>query len=190
MWLSKSVYHWNFSHSRNKCSSLLLKTRHLPTGYWVFLPTYTRLPSPKQDQNRERQDKRSPKERRTCTQGWVWISPCHTSTFVRAWTEYRKTEFQIQTPWHWNCSILEKCNYLDAPKETAAAPKSLQSWPTLHDPIDSSPPSSRQEYWSGLPFPSPMHACMLSHFSHVRLRVTLWTAAHQAPLSTGFSRQE
>ena len=31
---------------------------------------------------------------------------------------------------------------------------------------------SRQEYWSGLPFPCPMHACMLSHFSHVRLCVT------------------
>ena len=29
---------------------------------------------------------------------------------------------------------------------------------------------SRQEHWSGLPFPSPTHACMLSHFSHVRLR--------------------
>ena len=28
---------------------------------------------------------------------------------------------------------------------------------------------SRQEYWSGLPFPSPMHACMLSHFSRVQL---------------------
>ena len=27
----------------------------------------------------------------------------------------------------------------------------------------------RQEYWSGLPFPSPMHACMLSRFSHVWL---------------------
>ena len=26
--------------------------------------------------------------------------------------------------------------------------------------------------------------------SHVRLFVTLWTVAHQAPLSTGFSRQE
>ena len=26
---------------------------------------------------------------------------------------------------------------------------------------------SRQEYWSGLPFPSPMHACKLSHFNHV-----------------------
>ena len=35
-----------------------------------------------------------------------------------------------------------------------------------------------------------MHACMLSRFSHVRLCATLWTAAHQAPLSLGFSRQE
>ena len=45
----------------------------------------------------------------------------------------------------------------------AAAAKSLQSCPTLCDPVDGSPPSplslglSRQEYWSGLPFPSPMH---------------------------------
>ena len=49
---------------------------------------------------------------------------------------------------------------------------------------------SRQEHWSGLPFPSPMHACMLSRFSCVRLRATPWRAAHQTPLSTGFSRQE
>ena len=41
--------------------------------------------------------------------------------------------------------------------------KSLQSCPTLCDPIDGShqaPPSlgfSRQEHWSGLPSPSPMH---------------------------------
>ena len=45
----------------------------------------------------------------------------------------------------------------------AAAAKSLQSCPILCDPIDRSPqapPSlgfSRQEHWSGLPFPSPMH---------------------------------
>ena len=38
---------------------------------------------------------------------------------------------------------------------------SLQSCLTLCDPMDSSPPAplsmefSRQEYWSGLPFPSP-----------------------------------
>ena len=44
----------------------------------------------------------------------------------------------------------------------ATAAKSLQSCPTLCDPIDGSPPGSpslgfsRQERWSGLPFPSPM----------------------------------
>ena len=31
---------------------------------------------------------------------------------------------------------------------------------------------------------------VLSHFSHVRLSVTLWTVAHQPALSMGFSRQE
>ena len=78
----------------------------------------------------------------------------------------------------------------------AAAAKSLQLYSTPCDPIDRSPLAplslgfSRQEYWSGLPFPSPMHACMLSCFSHVQFYATLWTAAHQAPLSTGFSRQE
>ena len=55
------------------------------------------------------------------------------------------------------------------------------------------PPSlgfSRQEHWSGLPFPSPMHAFTLSRFSRVQLGATPWTAACQAPLSIGFSRQE
>ena len=45
----------------------------------------------------------------------------------------------------------------------ATAAKLLQSCPTLCDPIDGSPPGSlslgfsRQEHWSGLPFPSPAH---------------------------------
>ena len=45
----------------------------------------------------------------------------------------------------------------------AAAAALLQSCPTLSDPIDAAhqaPPSlgfSRQEHWSGLPFPSPLH---------------------------------
>ena len=34
-----------------------------------------------------------------------------------------------------------------------------------------------------------LHACMLSHFSCVPLFETLWTVAHQAPLSMGFSRK-
>ena len=48
-------------------------------------------------------------------------------------------------------------------KLVAAAATSLQSCLTLCDPIDSSPPGSpslgfsRQEHWSGLPLPSPMH---------------------------------
>ena len=47
--------------------------------------------------------------------------------------------------------------------QPAAAAKSLQSCLTLCDPIDGSPLGSpalgfsRQERWSGLPFPSPMH---------------------------------
>ena len=37
----------------------------------------------------------------------------------------------------------------------------------------------------------PMLDCaVLSHFSRIRLFVTLWTVARQAPLSIGFSRQE
>ena len=49
------------------------------------------------------------------------------------------------------------------PQVAAAAAKALQLCPTLCDPTDGShqaPPSlgfSRQEHWSGLPFPSPMH---------------------------------
>ena len=51
---------------------------------------------------------------------------------------------------------------MQAAAAAAAAAKSLQSCPTLCDPIDGSPPGSpclgfsRQEHWSGLPFPAPM----------------------------------
>ena len=51
---------------------------------------------------------------------------------------------------------------------------------------------SRQEHWSGLPFPSPMHESEKWKWSlsRVQLLATPWTAAHQAPPSKGFSRQE
>ena len=54
-------------------------------------------------------------------------------------------------------------NRLTSSRVAAAAAKSLQSCPALCDPTDGSPPGSsflrfsRQEHWSGLPFPSPMH---------------------------------
>ena len=70
----------------------------------------------------------------------------------------------------------------------AAAAKSLQSCPTLFDPIDGSPPGSpihgfsRQEHWSGLPFPSPMQESekwkvKVKSLSRVWLLATPWTAA-------------
>ena len=49
---------------------------------------------------------------------------------------------------------------------------------------------SRQEYWSGVPLPSPKLKLLLRRFGCVPLCATPWTAAHQAPLSLGFSRQE
>ena len=45
----------------------------------------------------------------------------------------------------------------------------------------------------GNPYPiclQVQRACVLSHFSRVRLFATLWTVACQSPLSMGFSRQE
>ena len=76
--------------------------------------------------------------------------------------------------------------------------KSLKSCLTLCGPIDGShqaPPSlgfSRQEHWSGLPFPSPMHESekWKRSCSVVSDSVTPWIAAYQAPPSVGFSRQE
>ena len=49
----------------------------------------------------------------------------------------------------------------------------LQSCATPQTAAHQAPPSlgfSRQEDWRGLPFPSPMHACIPHRFSRVRLR--------------------
>ena len=74
-------------------------------------------------------------------------------------------------------------------KIVAAAAKSRQSCPTLCDPIDGSLPGSlgfsRQEHWSGLPFPSPMHESEKWKWSHSVMSdsATPWTEAYQAPPS-------
>ena len=84
-------------------------------------------------------------------------------------------------------------------KISYAAAKSLQSCLTLCDPRDGSHQASlslgfsRQEHWSGLPFPSAMHESekvKVKLLSRVRLLATPWTAAYQAPLPMGFARQE
>ena len=81
----------------------------------------------------------------------------------------------------------------------AAAAKSLQSCPTLCDPIDGSPPSSpvpgilqaRTLEWVAISFSNAWKwKVKVKSLSCVRLLATPWTAAHQGPLSMGFSRQE
>ena len=46
------------------------------------------------------------------------------------------------------------------------------------------------ERWLVVVIATTISLCVLSHFNRVRLCVTPWTVAHQAPLSMGFSRQE
>ena len=81
----------------------------------------------------------------------------------------------------------------------AAAAKSLQSCLTLCDPIDTSPPGSpvpgilqaRTLEWVAISFSNEWRwKEKVKSLSRVRLLATPWTAAHQAPPSMGFSRQE
>ena len=79
------------------------------------------------------------------------------------------------------------------------AAKSLQSCPTLCDPIDGSPPSSavpgilqaRTLEWVAISFSIAWKwKVKVKSLSRVQLVATPWTAAYQAPPSMGFSRQE
>ena len=81
----------------------------------------------------------------------------------------------------------------------AAAAKSLQSCPTLCDPIDGSPPGSpipgilqaRTLEWIAISFSNAWKwKVKVKLLSHVWLLATPWAAAHQAPPSMGVSRQE
>ena len=81
----------------------------------------------------------------------------------------------------------------------SAAAKSLQSCPTRCDPTDGSPLGSsvpgilqvRTLEWVAISFSNAWKwKVKVKSLSGVRLLATLWTAAFQAPLSMGFSRQE
>ena len=82
---------------------------------------------------------------------------------------------------------------------SAAAAKSLQSCLTLCDPIDGSPPGSpvpgilqaRTLEWVVISFSNAWKwKVKVKSLCHVRLLVTPWTAAYQAPPTMGVSRQE
>ena len=80
-----------------------------------------------------------------------------------------------------------------------AAAKLLQLCPTLCNPVDGSPPGSpvsgilqaKTLEWVAIFFSNVWKwKVKVKSLSHVRLPATPWTAAYQAPLSMGFSRQE
>ena len=81
----------------------------------------------------------------------------------------------------------------------AAAAKSLQSCPTLCDPMDGSPPGSpvpgifqaRTLEWIAISFSNAWkRKVKVKSLGHVQVFATPWTTAYQTPLSMGFSRQE
>ena len=89
----------------------------------------------------------------------------------------------VQIPYKWNI----------------AAAKSLQSCPTLCDPIDGSPPGSPVPgilqagtlEWVAISFSNAWKwKVKVKSLSHVRLLATPWTADHQAPPYMRFSRQD
>ena len=121
-----------------------------------------------------------------------WIKVCIKETHKKysEWNENKNTTYQYL------------CIQLNSVKRnfySSATAESLQSCPTLCDPMDGSPPGS--------PVPGILQARTLERvaisfsnawkwkvkvksLSRVRLLATPWTAAYQAPLSMGFSRQE
>ena len=96
--------------------------------------------------------------------------------------------------------IWENITFLDEKTAAAAATaKSLQSCPTLCDPIDGSPLGSsvpgilqaRTLEWVAISFSNAWkRKVKVKSLSRARLLVTPWTEAYQASPSMGFSRQE
>ena len=117
---------------------------------------------------------------------WVVISSSKLSSQPKDWVCFSCVSFIAGGFFsHWATSCL--------------LAKSLQSCPTLCGPIDGSLPGSpipgilqaRTLEWIAISFSNAWKwKVKVKSLSRVRLLATPWTAAHQAALSLGFSRQE
>ena len=112
-------------------------------------------------------------------------------TRLSDWTEL-ELEIKIRT-------VIQKKKRIRGFTMLTATAKSLQSCPTLCDPIDSSPPGfsvsgilqARTLEWVAISFSNAWKwKEKVKSLSRAWLLATPWTAAHQAPPSMGFSRQE
>ena len=129
---------------------------------------------------------------------------------TRAWWSFLVNE-HIEVPGEWSTSkstartscpgdSSKPCSmYLPGNLFVYANAMSLQSCSTLCDPIDGSPTGSpvpgtlqaRTLEWVAISFSNAWKwKVKVKSPSHVQLLATPWTAAHQGPLSMGFSRQE
>ena len=108
-----------------------------------------------------------------------WISPNEVEEARVYYTKWSKSEREKQVSY------------------AAAAAKSLQSCPTLCNPIDGSPPGfpvpgilqARTLEWVAISFFNTWKwKVKVKSLSRVRPSVTPWTAAYQTPPSMGFSR--
>ena len=116
----------------------------------------------------------------------------------------------LPAPRPWNYSVKEEAmrkityrlplqfQFINFGPAAAAAAKLLQSCLTLCDPIDGSPPGfpdpgilqARTLEWVAISFSNVWKwKVKVKSLSCVRPLATPWIAAHQAPLSMGFSRQ-
>jgi len=136
-----------------------------------------------------------------------WLSGKESACQCRRWRRGRFDPWVGKIPWRrkWQPTIVFLAVKFHGQRslvgyiQSAAAAKSLQSCPTLCDPIDGSPPGSpvpgslqaRTLEWVAISFSNAEKwKLKVKPLSHVRLLATPWTAAYQAPLCMGFSRQE
>ena len=114
------------------------------------------------------------------------------------WSQYERSK--LENWYYWISKLTLKLQYSRLySAAAAAAAKSLQSCLTLCDPIDGSPPGSpvagilqaRTLEWVATSFSNARKwKVKVKSLRRVRLLVTPWTAAYQAPPFMGFSRQE
>ena len=114
------------------------------------------------------------------------------------------TWYNMSGPWNLMLNQINQTKstniiWLHLDEVPAAAAKSLQSCPTLCDPVDGSPPGSavpgilqaRTLEWVAISFSNTgKWKVKVNSLSRVQLLATPWTSAHQAPLSMEFFRQE
>ena len=114
-------------------------------------------------------------------------------TYPRIFSNLHQVACACHCFYHWMGSFVKW------PYAAAAAAKSLQSCPTLCNHRDCSPPGSpvpgilqaRTLEWGAIAFSNAWKwKVKVKSLSCVWLPATPWTAAYQAPLSVGFSKQE